>query len=467
MATLARSYNQSGTPVQGKSLIVHHDCHIELPATGRATVPRSATKYKEEVFMSISFTMSEDQLALQSAARAFATERLSLVDKAIADLPTPEARFAAIQPFYQEMVGAGFVKALLPTEYGGIAMPSLDFALAAEELTRVDINVPTALLGTGLGLQPIIHFGTDEQKAKFLPQFAGTDALLAAWAFTEVAGGANFDSDDPAGGVQTFARREGDEWVINGHKHFTTNGSGWQGEGAALISVLCRTDPSLSPGESMAVIVVPGGTPGIVVESYIDTMGHRATISPRITFTDVRVPVDHLIGRPGDGIEIVRKTFNWTSSIIGAACVGRMRAAFDYALAFAKSDKRAGRVPVIEHQNAGYMLVDIKTRIEAARYLTWKGCDLYDQTGGGDEELGHMVKIFASELAVQVVYDAMRVVGVNSYGDETPIGGIMQDVLCFPLYDGGNMGVRRRQLHALMKRDDYDPMLSCTWVTRG
>ncbi|MDX1872944.1 acyl-CoA dehydrogenase family protein [Mycolicibacterium sp. 120266] len=417
--------------------------------------------------MTIDFTMSQDQLALRSAARTFADERLSLVDKAIAGLHTPEARFAAIRPFYQEMADAGFVKALLPVHCGGTAMSSLDFALAAEELTRVDINVPTALLGTGLGLQPIIHFGTDEQKVKFLPRFAGSEALLAAWAFTEVAGGANFDSADPLGGVQTFARREGDEWVINGRKHFTTNGSGWDGEGAALISVLCRTDPSLSPAESMAVIVVPGDSPGVVVESYIDTVGHRATISPRITFNDVRVPADHLIGQPGDGIEIVRRTFNWTSSIIGAACVGRMRAAFDYALAFAKADKRSGSVPIIEHQNAGYMLVDIKTRIEAARYLTWKGCHLYDHTCGGDEEIGHMVKIFASELAVQVVYDAMRVVGVNSYGDETPIAGIMQDVLCFPLYDGGNMGVRRRQLHALMRRDDYDPMLSSTWVAEG
>ena len=417
--------------------------------------------------MTIDFDLSPDQAALQKTARAFADERLSLVEGVIAPLPTPEARFAAIEPFYQDMVHAGFLKALLPVEYGGTAMPSLDFALAAEELTRADINVPSALLGTGLGLQPIIHFGTADQKARLLPPFAGSEPLLAAWAFTETAGGANFDNADASAGVQTFARLDGDEWVINGDKHFTTNGSGWDGNGAALISVLCRTDPTLPLNESMAVIVVPGDTPGVAVESYIDTMGHRATASPRITFTDVRVPAANIIGKPGDGIEIVRKTFNWTSSIIGAACVGRMRAAFDYAFAFAKSDRRSGPVPIIDYQNVGYMLVDIKTRIEAARYFTWKACDLYDKTGGADEELGHMVKIYASELAVQVVYDTMRVVGVNSYGDQTPIAGIMEDVLCFPLYDGGNMGVRRRQLHALMKRPDYDPMLSAAGIVGG
>lgn len=415
--------------------------------------------------MAIDFDLSPDQAGLQKAARAFGENRLSLVEGAIAPLSTPQARFQAIKPFYQEMVDAGFLKALLPVEYGGTAMPSLDFAIAAEELTRFDINVPTALLGTGLGLQPIIHFGTPEQKSQFLPPFAGTEPLLAAWAFTEVGGGANLDSPDPTVGIQTFARRDGDEWVINGHKHFTTNGSGWHGDGATLLSVLCRTDPSLPPSESAAVIVVPGNTPGITVEGYIDTVGHRATISPRITFADVRVPAENLIGAPGDGLEIVRRTFNWTSSLIGAACVGRMRAAFDYAFEFAKTDKRSGPVPIIEYQNAGYMLVDIKTRIEAARYFTWKACDLFDKTGGADEELGHMVKIYASEIAVQVVYDTMRLVGVNSYGDETPLAAIMQDALCFPIYDGGNMGVRRRQLHALLQRPDYDPMLSAAGIT--
>ncbi|MCQ4121019.1 acyl-CoA dehydrogenase family protein [Rhodococcus tibetensis] len=414
--------------------------------------------------MAIDFDLSPEQAALQKAAQTFADNRLALVKGVIAPFPTPEARFAAIKPFYQEMVDAGFVKALLPVEYGGTAMSSLDFAVAAEELARADINVPSALFGTGLGLQPIIHFGTAEQKAQFLRPFAGNDPLLASWAFTETSGGANFDTEDTSAGVQTFARLEGDEWVINGDKHFTTNGSGWDGSGAELISVLCRTDPTLPPQESLAVIVVPGDTPGVKVESYIDTMGHRATASPRITFTDVRVPAGNIIGRPGDGMEIARRTFNWTSPLIGAACVGRMRAAFDYALAFAKTDKRSGPVPIIDYQNVGYMLVDIKTRIEAARYFTWKACDLYDKTGGADEELGHMVKIYASELSVQTVYDAMRVVGVNSYGDQTPIAGIMEDVLCFPLYDGGNMGVRRRQLHGLLKRDDYDPMESAAGI---
>jgi alkylation response protein AidB-like acyl-CoA dehydrogenase len=115
-------------------------------------------------------------------------------------------------------------------------------------------------------------------------------------------------------------------------------------------------------------------------------------------------------------------------------------------------------VPIIEYQNAGYMLADLKCRIEAARYLTWKACDQFDKLGTTGQELAIITKIHCSELCVQVVYDAMRLVGVDSYTDLHPLASLMQDALCFPLYDGGNMGVRRRQLHMLFKHPDYDPL---------
>lgn len=417
--------------------------------------------------MPIDFTLTEGQRQLQDAARTFAHKRLVDVEAAIDGLPTPDLRFYALRPFYQEMVDAGFVKALIPDAQGGQKMSSVDFSIAAEELSSVDINVPTALLATGLGLQPIIHFGSDEQKEQWLRPFTGTEALLAAFGFTEAGGGANFDSKDPSVGVRTHARLEGDEWVINGSKHYTTNGTGWEGKGPDLITLVCRTDLTKPPHESLAVIVVPGDTPGLEVSGLIDTVGHRATISPKLTFTDVRVPAANILGKPGDGMEICRMAFNWTASLIGAACVGRMRAAFEFALNWAKTERRNGPVPVIEYQNAGYMLVDIKTRIEAARYLTWKACHHYDVTGGADEELGHMAKVFCSELSVQAVYDTMRLVGVDGYGDQTPIAAIMNDVLCFPVYDGGNMGVRRRQLHELIARDTYDGMASAEGRVAG
>ena len=123
------------------------------------------------------------------------------------------------------MAHAGFTKSFIPAEYGRAGFPMLDFAIAAEELTRVDVNVPTTLLATGLGLQPVIQYGSPEQKERFLRPFADDPEgdLLASYVFTDVTGGANFDSPDRASGMQTIARRDGDEWVITGEKHYTTN----------------------------------------------------------------------------------------------------------------------------------------------------------------------------------------------------------------------------------------------------
>jgi nitroalkane oxidase len=409
--------------------------------------------------MAIDFSLSPAQQELRGNARAFARDVLGDVGAMLKAHATPDARFRSTRAHYRRMVEAGFVQALLPAAHGGTAFSTLDFALAAEELTAVDINVPTTLLATGLGLQPLLRFGSDEQRRRLLPDFAGLDHdRLAALAFTEVTGGANFNSADPACGVRTVARRAGDEWVISGHKHYTTNGSGWDGHGAHLYAVLCRSDLGLPPDRSLVVIMVPGTTPGIRIRGHLETMGQRAVDSPVIDFDEVRVPQDNLVGHIGQGAEIVEAAFSWTAALIGAACVGVMRSAFDCAWQFARRDHRSGPVPVIEYQNAGYMLADLKCRIEAARYLTWKACDQFDKLGPAGQELAIITKIHCSELCVQVVYDAMRLVGVDSYTDLHPLAGLMQDALCFPLYDGGNMGVRRRQLHRLFKHPDYDPL---------
>ncbi|MEV4688408.1 acyl-CoA dehydrogenase family protein [Microbacterium sp. LWH3-1.2] len=406
--------------------------------------------------MAIDFTLSDEEMSLRLQAREFAEGVLSGVSDAVAPHSEPLERFRALKPFYQQMVDAGFIAGLVPPESGGHRFTNLQFALACEELARIDVNVPSAVLGTGLGLYPIIAAGTPEQRTRFFAPFLDGSPALAAIAFTEAAGGANFDHPDPRFGVQTFAVRDGDEWVINGRKAYTTNASGWDDKGADLISVVCRTDPDAPPQESLAIVVVEKGTPGVVVTGMIDTFGHVATNSPVLEFRDVRVPLSNMIGEPGDGVQLTKGAFSWTCSSIGAAAVGKMRAAFEFAYEFVTTERRSGSVPVIDHQNAGYMLADIKTRIEAGRYFAWKAADHFDKTGGLDRELSNMVKIYNSELSVQTVYDAMRLVGVESYGDRTPLGAIMQDVLCFPVYDGGNMGVRRRHLHEMLRTPGYD-----------
>jgi alkylation response protein AidB-like acyl-CoA dehydrogenase len=137
--------------------------------------------------------------------------------------------------------------------------------------------------------------------------------------------------------------------------------------------------------------------------------------------------------------------------------VGVMMTAFEHALSFAKTEKRLGTSPVIQHQSIGYRLADMKMGIEAARCLTWRGCHDFQESNGQNQERAIMTKIYCSEMAVKVVQEAMRVIGVDSYIKDSPMALLLRDSLCFPLYDGSNDGIRRRQLHALLQRSDYIP----------
>jgi alkylation response protein AidB-like acyl-CoA dehydrogenase len=408
--------------------------------------------------MPIDFQLSDDQLALQAGARDFATNVMKDIRGTISKIDDPFERFLATRRHHKAAVEAGLVKGLFPKEFGGTNTSTLEFALAAEEFCVVDTSLPGTILGTGLGTKPVIWFGTDEQKKRFIPDFMEDGHRLAALAFTDTVGGANFDSPDPQSGVQTIARLEGDEWVINGHKHYTTNGTGWDGKGCHLFAVVCRTDPTKGAQDSLAIIMVPGNTPGIAVETVLEPAGHTASVTPRIRFTNVRVPASNILGKPGDGIRMVQQNFSWTAALIGAACVGVMRAAFEYALDWAKRETKSGPHPIVDYSVIGYKFADMKMRIEACRYLSWKACQQFDLSGGKDQELAVMAKVYCSETCVDVCYDAMKIVGVDSYMKSHPLMQLMTDSLCFPLYDGGNLGARRRQLHSIIKAPKYDPL---------
>ncbi|MDN5861892.1 MAG: acyl-CoA/acyl-ACP dehydrogenase [Salinisphaera sp.] len=409
--------------------------------------------------MAIDFSLSETQRDIQNSARDFAKRYLAPIANEIDQTPDPWDAFLAGREAYREMAHAGFTKCFIPAEFGGLGFSMVDIAIAAEELARVDLNVPSTMLGSGLGLQPVLQYGSPEQKQRFLKPFVDDEEgdLLASFAFTDVAGGANYDCNDPAGGMQTTATLEHGHWIINGQKHYTTNGTGWDKKGASLFTVVCRTDKSKGADESLAVIAVPGDTPGIEVVGVYDKLGHRGVVTPAVNFENVRVPADHLLGKPGaEGKAIVDGAFTWTAALIGGACVGVMKAAFQHAFESAHAEKKLGVGPVIGHQSIGYRLVDMRMGIEAARYLTWKGCHDFEQSHGKDRETGIMTKVYCSEMAVHVVQEAMRVVGIDSYIKDSPMGQLIRDAMCFPLYDGSNDGIRRRQLYAYLQNPHYE-----------
>jgi alkylation response protein AidB-like acyl-CoA dehydrogenase len=357
------------------------------------------------------------------------------------------------------MVAAGFLRKCIPAAAGGDNAGLIDMAIMAEEFYSVNPSVTLTMLGTVLGLLPILLGGTPEQCGRLLAPFLKTrGAPLAAFCFSEPGGSANAASPAPGEGVRTRAVRQGDNWVIDGAKKWTSSATGWDRKGADVLCVVCRTDASLPPEQGVSIIAVEGPSSGIVFERAINAIGHRAHLVPQFALKNVTAPRANLLGQEGGGLALTAGAFTGTAALVGIFGVALMRAAFDFALRFARTEKRGGAQAIIEHQAVGYALADAKTAIEAARTLSWRACHALDTMSPSAEELAVQAKIYGSETAVRVITDLMRVVGIDSYDHEAPFGRLLQDALVLPIFDWGNMGIRRRQLHTLFMRPDYDPL---------
>jgi len=256
------------------------------------------------------------------------------------------------------------------------------------------------------------------------------------------------------------AKLQNDRWIINGRKKWVSSATGWDRQGADILCVVCRTDPGAPPEKAMSIIAVERPASGIVFERAIDSVGHRAHLTPQFGFENVSVPRHNLLGEEGAGLTLTAASFTGTAALVGIFGVALMRAAFDFALHFARTERRGGVHPIIEHQAVGYALADAKMMIESARYLSWRACHAVDTQSPAADELAIQAKIYGSETAIRVIIDLMRIVGIDSYDHEAPLGRLLQDALALPIFDGGNMGVRRRQLHTMLKRPDYEPLLA-------
>jgi alkylation response protein AidB-like acyl-CoA dehydrogenase len=408
--------------------------------------------------MAIDFSLTAEQLELQRESRRFARDVLAGASVA-QSLPTPEERFLATRPVYEAMVAAGFLRKCVPAPAGGENAGLVDMAIMAEEFYSVDASVTLTLLGTVLGFLPILLGGTPEQCGRLLgPFLRKSGAPLASFCSSEPGGSANAASPPPGEGVRTKARLEGDRWIINGRKKWTSSATGWDRKGADILCVVCRTDPDALPAKAISIIVVERPASGIVFERAIDAIGHRAHLVPEFSLDNVSAPRSNLLGEEGSGLTLTAASFTGTAALVGIFGVALMRAAFEFALHFARTEKRGGVHPIIEHQAVGYALADAKTSIEAARYLSWRACHAVDTQSPAADELAIQAKIFGSETAVRVITDLINVVGVDSYDHEAPLGRLLQDALALPIFDGGNMGVRRRQLHTMLKSPDYNPL---------
>ncbi|MDI3341933.1 MAG: acyl-CoA dehydrogenase family protein [Sphaerobacter sp.] len=352
---------------------------------------------------------------------------------------------------------------MLPKEYGG-GLSNSDLILAAEEICAVDPGFACTVLVNGLGLLPVLWYGSEEQKNRFLRAATSdpTGEYIVGYAVGEPAGspGGTANSDVPLprpAGMGVVARRDGDHYVLNGRKYWPCNVAGWDGQGANVSLVVVRLDPEKGGTEGLAAIMVERGTPGVSFK-LIDKMGHRLTPNSEITFEDARVPAANLLeGSIGNADLLINRAFAWSGPVAGIAAVGVARAAYEAALDWTKTYTAGGPRPIIHYQSAGYVLGDVAARIEAARYFCWRTAHYLDTHDNHGELIGATCKVFCTELMFDSVYKCMQVVGVNSYDKQHLFEKYLREAACFPIYDAGNMGMQRRRVHDVIASPAFDP----------
>ncbi|KAI1086966.1 acyl-CoA dehydrogenase NM domain-like protein [Rostrohypoxylon terebratum] len=421
--------------------------------------------------MPIDFHLGPKEAGVRDAAASFAQNILKPVRAEYMAYQTANEQFHVTRKAYAAASAGGMIKGQIPPALGGSGGSLIETAILVEEFYSVEPAASLTIFGTALGLMPLILTQKPEHREFLAPFLSCEGTPVASLVFSEPGGVANY-LEKGAPGLNTTARREDDGWVINGEKKWATNSSGWDNGGADLACVVCRditepVDPDSDPKDRIMVIMVTradlerNGEKSFEVVREVSLLGHTASgPGHHIKYTNVRVPAKNVLCQPGEAVKVVSGAFDLTAVLVGAMSVGIMRAAFDAALAFAKSDDRRGKVPLLERQAVADLLSSIKMQTEACRALTWKAAHAMEN-GPGDynarRELALAAKVYCSDAAVRAVTDAINAVGVTAYDTEQPFAELLKNAIGLPIFDGGNVGVRRRHMQELMLSPSYDP----------
>ena len=314
-----------------------------------------------------------------------------------------------------------------PVDYGGSGADFTTFCVAVEELGRVDSSMAITLsAGVGLGANPIFTFGTEEQRRRWLPPLCAGEAL-AAFGLTEP------DAGSDAGATRTRAALDAStgEWVIDGAKAFITN-SGTPI--TSLITVTARTEGASDRERGISAIVVPAGTPGLVVEPPYRKMGWHASDTHGLVLDGCRVPADHLLGGRGQGLAQFLAILDGGRIAIAALAVGLAQACLDQSLAHARSRQSFGG-PIGRHQAIAFKCADMAVALECARTLTYKAAWLRDQ-GRPVKQAAAMAKLYATEAAVTATREATQIFGGYGFIDETPVSRFYRDAKVLEIGEG-------------------------------
>jgi len=368
------------------------------------------------------YLLTEEQRLLRDLARQISQERIKPV----------RARLDEEEIFpweiIQDLAQADLCGTIIPEAYGGLGLGALENCLVLEALAEGCVGVATTYAASFLGAYPLLLYGSEEQKQRYLPPLAKGEAL-AAFALTESQAGSD------AGAIQTVARKDGDYYVLNGTKQWITNA----GE-AEFNTVIALTDPAKG-ARGASAFVVHKDDPGVSFGKKEKKMGIRASVTREIIFTDCRLPKERLIGKEGLGFIITMKTLDHARPGAGSLAVGLAQSALDEAARFAKERHQFG-VPIFSFQAVQHMLADMATRLEAARALVYAVAKFIDSGAKDFSKEAAMAKLFPTDMAMSVTVDAVQVMGGHGYMREYPVEKMMRDAKILQIYEGTNQIMR-------------------------
>ena len=360
--------------------------------------------------------LSEEQQMIQALAREFAEKEV----KPVAAQLDAEARFP--HETVKRMGELGLMGIAVPEAQGGSGADTVAYVLALEEIAKACASHAVIMsVNNSLYCDPVLKYGTDEQRKKFLAPFA-SGQQIGCFALTEPQAGSD------ATNQQTLAARDGDGYVLNGRKVFVTNG-----REASVALVFAQTDPAKAH-RGISAFLVERGTPGFLVPKVEDKLGIRASDTAEFVFEECRVRAANRLGEEGMGFKIAMGTLDGGRIGIAAQALGIAAGAFDLSVAYAKERKSFG-VPIAQHQMVQWMLADMATAIEAARLLIWRAAALKDAGRPFGPEAS-MAKLFASEMAMKVATDAIQVHGGYGYIKEYQVERYFRDAKITQIYEG-------------------------------
>lgn len=364
------------------------------------------------------YLLNEDQIMIRDLARRIAVEKIV---PARAELDEHN-KFPT--DIIKAMAQADLFGIYIPEEYGGLGKKSLEIFIAIEELSWACLGVSTTYAANALGTYPILLHSSEAQKKKYLPDIASGKHLVA-FGLTE----ANAGSD--ASGIQTTAKLDGNEYVLNGTKQWITNG----GE-AQIYTVIAITDKARG-ARGASAFIVEKGTPGFTFGKKENKMGIRASSTTELIFNNCRIPKENLIAREGMGFIVAMKTLDSSRAGVGAQGVGVAQGAIDECIKFAKGRIQFGQ-PITSFQAIQHMLADMQTQTEAARALVYSAARMMDSGAKDFSRASAMAKLFATDTAMKVTIDAMQVMGGSGYMKEYPLEKMMRDAKILQIYEGTN-----------------------------